>query len=337
MTDTNAETKTAARNGPYSHQAPAWLLADNGDNKSGQYLVDLELFHGPMELLLYLIKKDELDLNDIPIARITNQYLEYVELIKDLNLEAAGEFVLMAATLIRIKAKLLLPREEVEGEEIDPREELVMALLEYKRFKEAGEQLRELRQREEELFVPERKPLRFSTVNSSLPGNTLFQLIEALKNALERVKESNDRVATPEQVHIEDRVRHIVEFLTENESATFTELFADAQSKLFVIVTFIAILEMVNRRRLKVRQSVAFAELRVYRGDEFFSDEEIIVDEWEGANYENNSAQEALPLDEERAPLTDEADETGEVDEVDVANGATQEADTVAPEPVSAQ
>lgn len=286
MSETATTPASAQNTGPYSHQAPAWLLADSPDNRSGQYLVDLELFHGPMELLLYLIKKDELDLNDIPIARITQQYLEYVELIRELNLEAAGEFVLMAATLIRIKAKLLLPRDETEGEEIDPREELVMALLEYKRFKEAGEELRELREREDELFVPERKTPRFSSVNPSLPGNTLFQLIDALKDALDRIKEDSDRVTAHEVVHIEDRVRHIVALLQDKESATFTELFADAETKLHIIVTFIAVLEMVNRRRLRVDQSVAFAELRVFRGEDFFDPGEIIVDEWGGATYE---------------------------------------------------
>lgn len=271
----------------FSHEAPAWLLVTEGP-ESGNYQVDLDTFHGPMELLLYLIKKDELDLYDIPIARITRQYLEYVELIHELNLEAAGEFVLMAATLIRIKAKLLLPREEVEGEDLDPREELVMALLEYKRFKEAGDALRQMREDEEQLYVPERKPVRFTTTNSNLPGNTLFQLMDALKAVLERVDTETDRLTAHEPVHIEDRVAHILELLQERESATLTELFEDAQTKLFVIVTFIAILEMCNVRRLKVQQTGSFAELRVYRGESFFDESEIIVDEWAGPATEDD-------------------------------------------------
>ncbi|MBN4076085.1 segregation/condensation protein A [Gemmatimonas aurantiaca] len=275
------ETKNST--GAYSHEAPAWLFGEDGAQE-GNYQVTLDQFHGPMELLLYLIRKDELDLYDIPIARITKQYLEYVELIHELNLEAAGDFVLMAATLIRIKAKLLLPREEVEGEELDPREELVMALLEYKRFKEAGDALRQMREDEEHLYVPERKPVRFTTTTSSLSGNTVFQLMEALKKVLERVSDDVDRLTTHEQVHIEDRVAHVLSFLQNQESATFTELFDDAQTKLHVIVTFIAILEMCNVRRLKVQQVGTFAELRVYRGDTFFDSGEIIVDEWGGPN-----------------------------------------------------
>ena len=118
---------------------------DNGNN--GDYRVELEVFSGPLDLLLYLIKKEEVDIYNIPIARITSQYLRYIEMMHGLNLEIAGEFVLMAATLIRLKARLLLPRDESDSEEIDPREELILALVEYKKFKEAGEILRKILRR----------------------------------------------------------------------------------------------------------------------------------------------------------------------------------------------
>jgi segregation and condensation protein A len=300
--ESNDSPTTSVSNGSngYSHEAPAWLLATEGP-ESGSYLVDLDMFHGPMELLLYLIKKDELDLYDIPIARITKHYLDYVEVIKELNLESAGEFVLMAATLIRIKAKLLLPREESEGEELDPREELVMALLEYRRFKEAGDALRQMREDEEHLYVPERKPVRFTTTNSSMPGNTLFQLMDALKAVLERVNVETDRITAHEPVHIEDRVAHVLEFLQDQESATFAELFEDAQTKLHVIVTFIAILEMCNVRRIKVQQAGTFAELRVYRGDNFYDTGEIIVDEWAGPSSEETDESEPSPGENQQA------------------------------------
>ncbi|MFQ5607938.1 MAG: segregation and condensation protein A [Candidatus Zixiibacteriota bacterium] len=264
-------------------ETPLWLkAATEGASAEDGYLIDLELFQGPMELLLYLIRKDELDLNDIPIARITKQYLGYVEMIKDLNLEAAGDFILMAATLIRIKTKMLLPREELDSEEPDPREELVMALLEYKRFKEASETLREMREREDTLFVPERK-ISVKGHTTEIPASTLFQLIEALKEALGRTGEDHSHVTRHEKVTIESRVERIRQLLAEQETTTLPDLFADAPTKLIIIVTIIAILEMVNARRLKVRQVGAFSELRVYRGESFFDPGEIIVDEWAGA------------------------------------------------------
>src|SRR5512139_152575 len=123
-------------------------------NSTTDYRVDLDVFNGPMDLLLFLIKKEEVDIYDIPIARITQQYLSYLDLMRNLNLEVAGEFILMAATLIHIKARLLLPRDENDPEEEDPREELIMALLEYKKYKEAGDILRERALIEEQNFVP---------------------------------------------------------------------------------------------------------------------------------------------------------------------------------------
>lgn len=269
-----------------SEETPLWLRLATGESGGGnQYLIDLDLFQGPMELLLYLIKKEELDLNDIPIARITKQYLEYVEVIKDLNLEAAGDFILMAATLIRIKTKLLLPRDETDPDEPDPREELVMALLEYKRFKDASESLREMRETEEQVYIPERgRTIKGHTTD--IPASTMFHLIEALKEALSRVEENQSHITTHEEVTIQDRVKRIQELLNENETATLHELFADAPTKLVIIVTLIAILEMVNAHRLTVRQLSPFSELRVYRGESFFDPGEIIVDEWGGMAHD---------------------------------------------------
>ncbi len=116
--------------------------------------VDLAVFHGPLDLLLYLIRKEEVDIYDIPIAKITRQYLKYIELMTTLNLEMAGEFILMAATLIRIKTRMLLPRGESDADEPDPREELIWALIEYKKYKEAGEILREKALLEERNYIP---------------------------------------------------------------------------------------------------------------------------------------------------------------------------------------
>jgi segregation and condensation protein A len=221
--------------------------------------------------LLYLIKKDEIDIYDIPIARVTQQYVQYLEMMKILNLELAGEYILMAATLIRIKAKMLLPRDEAEGEEYDPREELVAALLEYKKFKEAGEILREKRLMEERLYVP-------PAVGSGNGGKektvllnttTLFDMLTAFKDVLERADQEKTYEINPERATIEERVDKILDILAERESATFADLFRDAPRKLIAILTFLAILELVRLKRITVRQSLPFSELRVYRGDRF--------------------------------------------------------------------
>ena len=251
------------------------------------YSVDLEIFHGPLDLLLYLIQKDEIDIYDIPIARVTQQYMQYIEMMQILNLELAGEYILMAATLIRIKARLLLPRDEFDGDEPDPREELVAALLEYKKFKEAGEILREKRMLEERIFVP--GPIGGGNGNGKkeeyvlLNDTTLFDMLTTLKEVLARSSQENLYEINPEEGNIEERVEKILDILGARDSATFKELFEDAPRKLIAILTFLAILELVKLRRITVRQSLPFSELRVYRG-EHFDDPRPAVDELDSNN-----------------------------------------------------
>jgi len=232
------------------------------------YSVNLEVFHGPLDLLLYLIKKDEIDIYDIPIARITMQYMQYVEMMKILNLELAGEYILMAATLIRIKAKLLLPRDECDGEELDPRQELVAALLEYKKFKEASEILREKRIFEERVFVPPSVGGDFKRKKVILSDNTtLYDMLTAFREVLERVGKDQFYEIQPEEMTVEDRIGRVMEIMVARESVTFQELFADIPSKLVAILTFLALLELTKMHRISIRQSLPFSELRVYRGD----------------------------------------------------------------------
>nr|MBN2276839.1 segregation/condensation protein A [candidate division Zixibacteria bacterium] len=242
---------------------------NNGQNEN--YAVNLEVFHGPLDLLLYLIKKDEIDIYDIPIARVTEQYMQYLELMKTLNLELAGEYILMASTLIRIKARLLLPRDDEDGEEPDPREELVAALLEYKKYKEAGEILREKRLMEERVYVP--PPVGGGNGKKEkvvlLESTTLFDLLTAFKAVLERVKEERLYEINPELISIEDRIDRILDLMAEKESMLFQDLFSDIPRKLIAILTFMALLELMKLRRVTVRQSLPFSEIRVYRGDLF--------------------------------------------------------------------
>ncbi len=242
------------------------------------YSVNLEIFQGPLDLLHYLISKDEIDICDIPIARVAEQYMHYIEMMKVLNLELAGEYILMAATLIKIKAKMLLPRDEENEDELDPREELVAALLEYRKFREAGEILKEKRFLEERLFVP-------SGVNTGIEykekvvyseNSTLFDLLTAFKETLDRINEEQLYEISPEELSVEDRIVRIFTILDKSESATFQQLFADIPKKIVAMTTLLAILELVKLKRVRIRQSLPFSELRVYRGEKYNSKQSVL-------------------------------------------------------------
>jgi segregation and condensation protein A len=231
--------------------------------------VDLAVFQGPLDLLLYLIRKEEVDIYDIPIAKITNQYLKYVELMSTLNLEMAGEFILMAATLIRIKTRMLLPRGESDTDEPDPREELIWALIEYKKYKEAGEILREKALLEERNYIPPSPVGKTDGKVDWRPDTTMFDLLTAFKDVMSTQWDEAFHEVNAEEVSVKDRMRHIMSQLQEKEFSTFNELFADLPVKVVAVVTFIALLELARIRRVAIDQSRTFAELRVYRGKAF--------------------------------------------------------------------
>ncbi|HUV30946.1 MAG TPA: segregation/condensation protein A [Acidobacteriota bacterium] len=239
------------------------------DNQTDNYRVDLDVFNGPLDLLLYLIKREEVDIYDIPIARITKQYLRYIEMMKTLNLELVGEFILVAATLIRIKTRLLLPRDEAEANEQDPREELIMALVEYRKYKEAGEELREKALEEERVYVPALPVDRIETKRDVSSATTLYELLVAFTDVLSARRSESAHRVNLDDITIEDRIRAVLDLLGSREQATFPELFADNPGRLVAVVTLIAVLELTRTRRIRVFQSVPFAELRVYRGVAF--------------------------------------------------------------------
>ncbi|MFQ5499411.1 MAG: segregation and condensation protein A, partial [Candidatus Zixiibacteriota bacterium] len=236
---------------------------------SGDYRVGLEVFHGPLDLLLYLINKDELDVYDIPIARITREYLQYVDLMTTLNLEVAGEFILMAATLIRIKTRMLLPQADGDDNEHDPREELILALIEYRKFREAGEILRERAIIEERNFTPPSPLGDMKTRVDLSPGTSLFDLLTAFRDLLEARRDEVFHNVDSENLSVEDRVRAILAYMAIKDGATFVELFADVGTRIAAVVTFIALLELCRTRRISLAQSRPFAEMRVYRGNRF--------------------------------------------------------------------
>ncbi len=229
------------------------------------YSVRLDKFEGPLDLLLYLIRKNEIDIYDIPIAEITGQYLQYIELMRMLDLDVAGEFIIMAATLIRIKARLLLPRQEDELEE-DPREELILALLEYRRFKEASGILHRYESKERGILTRR----DFSVVDTSTSEEfvleaTVFDLLAAFKKVMDQYGREDQHSVSREDIKVEDCIARILSLLESEDGVEFERLFGEAPARLLIIVMFMAILELVKRNEILARQASHFGEIRLYR------------------------------------------------------------------------
>lgn len=234
--------------------------------KKVNFPVKLEVFEGPLDLLLFLIRKNEIDIYDIPIALITRQYLEYIELMRKLDLDLAGEFILMASTLIRIKVKLLLPRDEIEDEEEDPREELVSALLEYKKYKEAAQTLQR-KEEEEKVFYP-RSDFSFVAQEESiefLQEADLFDLLMAFKRVLDNQPKESFHSIQFQKVDLEQRIQYILDYLANREKVRFEELFQDNPIRLVLVVTFMAILEMIRLQEIRIMQRRHFSQILIYR------------------------------------------------------------------------
>ncbi|MBN1781702.1 segregation/condensation protein A [bacterium] len=238
------------------------------------YRIRLSNFEGPLDLLLYLIRKEEIDIYDIPIAAITQQYLEYVELMKELDLEVAGEFILMAATLIQIKVKMLLPRDPdapEEDEGADPRAELVRQLLEYKRYKEVAESLTDIEDRQRRLFPRKyfnwQKKYRKEETEVVLKEVSLFDLLTAFKNVIDNMPQDVFHEVAEIGVTIEDQMEYLENRLRESQQLSFTDLMHTLKHRLTVVVTFMAILEMIRTRRILIQQTETFGEIWILRRD----------------------------------------------------------------------
>ena len=233
------------------------------------YPVRLGTFEGPLDLLLHLIKKNEVNIYDIPIALITQQYLDYLELMTELNLDIAGEFLVMAATLIHVKSRMLLPRPDPTQEDPteDPREALMRRLLEHQKFKAAAELLHE-REIQRSAQWP-RPDGRLADVIGETPEPEvdvdLFSLMAAFRQVLERARHRPRVVLPPEQVSIEDRIEQLLARLSGTQACGFEELFADVESRGGMIVTFLALLEMIRLKLVRVFQQGNFGPIRVYK------------------------------------------------------------------------
>ena len=244
------------------------------------YKVKLEIFEGPLDLLFYLIKKEEIDIYDIPIAKITEQYLEYLELMKLLDLNIAGEFLVMAATLMHIKSKMLLPPEEGEEEipeEEDPREELVRRLLEYKKFKDAAAQLCHKGLRQKDFFG---RPAPTPPLGSDANGEeyfeaSLFDLISAFTKVIKDVPKQLFHEVTKDEFTVEEKIHDIFHLLVANPVLSLNRLFSEAKSRLEIITTFLAVLELMRLKEITVKQSRTFGEIIIERNKELMKAADI--------------------------------------------------------------
>lgn len=234
------------------------------------YQVRIENFEGPLDLLLHLIKKNEINIYDIPIAMIAQQYLSYIEAMKDLNLTVAGEFLVMAATLLQIKSKMLLPVEEhAEDDEDgpDPREELVRRLLEYKAFKEAARQLDTQERMWRDIYSRPAVSVEadLQSDDAMLDNIGLFDLVDALQTILDRNPGKKLLEIVPDNLTVRDRMTVILEALEGEESIGFEALFDASCHRLMIIVTFLALLELIRLRTVRVYQAENFGPILVSR------------------------------------------------------------------------
>ena len=233
------------------------------------YPVRLTNFEGPLDLLLHLIKTNEVNIYDIPIALITSQYIDYIDLMRDMNLDMAGEFLVMAATLIHIKSRMLLPRPDPaqEDPEEDPRDVLMRRLLEHQKFKAAAELLHERETLRSAQWTRPDGPIAEIAGEPPEPEIEvdLFSLISAFRAVVERAKARPKLYLPSEQIPIEDRIEQLMMRLSETEACGFEDLFEDVQTKAGLVVTFLALLEMIRLKLIRVFQSGVVGPIRVYK------------------------------------------------------------------------
>ena len=228
-------------------------------------------FQGPLDLLMHLIKKNEVNIYDIPIALITQQYLDTINLMQELDLDIAGEFLVMAATLIHIKSKMLLPRPEtsatVAGEDEDPRDVLVRRLLEHQKYKAAAELLHEREQlRAAQWQRPDERVAKIAGDDYEPELEVdLFSLLSAFQAVVQRTKTRPKVLLPPEEMPVERRIEQLLDRLSETEACGFEDLFSDVGDKAGLIVTFLALLEMIRLKLVRVFQSGGFGPIRVYK------------------------------------------------------------------------
>jgi len=238
------------------------------------YKIKLQLFEGPLDLLIYLVKKDHLNIYDIPIAKVTEQYLAYLELMKFLDLNIAGEFLVMAATLLQIKSKMLLPADPAAAEQEDPadlREELVQQLLEYERFKEIALELRQKEINQQDIFKRPKPPVLSRDLSAAGPvyfEASIFDLITAFSKALEDTPKELFYDIIKDEFTIEEKIHYFLHILLIRSSLKLSELFNQAKNKIEIIVNFLAILELIRIKEIVAVQREVFGEIEIVRNQD---------------------------------------------------------------------
>lgn len=236
------------------------------------YRVKLPVFEGPLDLLLFLIKQNHIDITNLPVAEIVEQYLEYLGLMQILDLDIAGDFLVMAATLLQIKSKMLLPPDETpaDEEEPDPRAELVRKLLEYQQFKAAADRLQELERQRLAVFTrvpPEGQRLEEEVVEEPFFEASLFDLLTALSKVLQKVPKEIFHAIVKDEFTVEQKIAALRERLAQAAQMTFSQLFESAKNKLEVITIFLALLELIRQRFVVARQGEVFGDILILRAD----------------------------------------------------------------------
>ena len=234
------------------------------------YTIKLNDFEGPLDLLLFFIKRDELDIYDIPIASITREFLDYMHFLQQFDLEIAGEFLVMAAELMQIKVKMLLPPEQGDEEELDPRANLVQRLVEYKRFKEMSLQMKN--REEEQMKVHYRgyhstdeHVVEEETGEDMIRDVTFFDLIASFKFAMDRMPKKFIHEIEKLNVTVEEQIAYIEEYFSRRSEATFYDLIKDFSERIRIVVTFLALLEVIRAKKIIIRQLQPFGDLSIMR------------------------------------------------------------------------
>ncbi|MFI5349723.1 MAG: segregation and condensation protein A [Elusimicrobiota bacterium] len=241
------------------------------------YQVNLELFEGPLDLLLFLVKKDDLDIHNIPISHITKEYLSYLELLKELNLDVAGEFLVMAATLMAYKSRALLPSQAVLNEEDgpDPAAQLAAKLLEYQKFKEASKFLMGKADEMSNVFF--RGAPHFEEADKS-PNLSLFELMDHIKVILAGADEEDEsRQVAGEEFPIEEKIEKIMFLLSHVSVISWEELFADERKRRGIIACFLAMLELTKLQKIFIRQDANFGKIRIFKMEKDADEETTLV------------------------------------------------------------
>jgi len=236
-----------------------------------EYKVKFEVFEGPLDLLLYLIKKEEVDIYEVNLTRLASQFIEYIDTMRLLDLEIAGEFLVMASTLMYIKSRELLPvdqQAQVEGEDEgeDPRWELIRQLVEYKKFKDAASQLAVMESRQEDIFPRVPGKLEFEAPAPARAEASLFDLVNAVNSVLKRFAKREDlRDIFEDKWTVSEKIEQLMRALSEREQMKFSELFAGMTSRSEVVVTFLALLELIRLKQIVAVQREPFGEIGICR------------------------------------------------------------------------